>query len=257
MPDIRVKAKLTGGVINTKAELGRIVEVPVGPDIYTGEYNIPLTDEDTVLATKGKLLEEDVTIEGAHGKRYTAEGLVGGTEPSGVLYLPNLTKAVTDAIRNGKYITAIIAPNLEELQSNSIGGIGSCTEVYLPKLKIGGSALGGCIALESVHLPSIESMNGTFANAFRMNDVLIGKNIKSITGNICRNLMMYRQAEKWTIRIMGKPETFTGNFNCNVAGDLYVVWSEGEVDGAPWGLTKATIHYNTVFDDEGNVISSD
>lgn len=63
MSEIKVTAHLSDGIQAT-AELGKIVEVPVGPDIYTGEYNIPLTDEDIVLEAKGKLMEEDVTIEG-------------------------------------------------------------------------------------------------------------------------------------------------------------------------------------------------
>ena len=62
MPDIRVKAKLTGGVINTKAELGRIVEVPVGPDIYTGEYEVIPSEEPITLPTKDKLMENDLVV---------------------------------------------------------------------------------------------------------------------------------------------------------------------------------------------------
>lgn len=45
----------------------------------------------------------------------------------------------------------------------------------------------------------------------------------------------------------GKPTslnagTFTGSTNLT---DIYVPWSEGEVAGAPWGATNATIHYNS------------
>ena len=32
--------------------------------------------------------------------------------------------------------------------------------------------------------------------------------------------------------------------NCTNLTDIYVPWSEGEVEGAPWGATNATIHYN-------------
>lgn len=31
----------------------------------------------------------------------------------------------------------------------------------------------------------------------------------------------------------------------NILKDLYVNWLEGDIDGAPWGATGATIHYNT------------
>lgn len=36
--------------------------------------------------------------------------------------------------------------------------------------------------------------------------------------------------------------------------DIYVPWSEGSVASAPWGAKKATIHYDTVFDENGDPI---
>ena len=43
--------------------------------------------------------------------------------------------------------------------------------------------------------------------------------------------------------------------SCAALTDIYVPWSLGDVAGAPWGATNATIHYDTVFDSNGNVIS--
>lgn len=45
---------------------------------------------------------------------------------------------------------------------------------------------------------------------------------------------------------------FTGNNN-NLT-DVYVPWSEGAVDNAPWGAGGATIHYDTVYDSNGEPI---
>ena len=42
--------------------------------------------------------------------------------------------------------------------------------------------------------------------------------------------------------------------SCPLLTDIYVTWAEGAVAGAPWGATNATIHYNTVFDANGNII---
>ena len=44
--------------------------------------------------------------------------------------------------------------------------------------------------------------------------------------------------------------------------DIYVPWSEGEVAGAPWGATSATIHYDTPLDDfaaswDGNLLQQE
>lgn len=33
--------------------------------------------------------------------------------------------------------------------------------------------------------------------------------------------------------------------SCSALKDIYVPWGEGEVEGAPWGATNATIHYNS------------
>lgn len=42
--------------------------------------------------------------------------------------------------------------------------------------------------------------------------------------------------------------------NCKELTNIYCPWAEGEVANAPWGATKATIHYNTQYDENGNVI---
>lgn len=43
--------------------------------------------------------------------------------------------------------------------------------------------------------------------------------------------------------------------NCPNLTDIYVTWAEGAISGAPWGATNATIHYNTIFDENGDVVT--
>ena len=62
MSDIRVKAKLTGGALKANAVLGRLVEVPVGPDTYTGEYTVTPSAEPITLPTKDKLMADDLIV---------------------------------------------------------------------------------------------------------------------------------------------------------------------------------------------------
>lgn len=38
---------------------------------------------------------------------------------------------------------------------------------------------------------------------------------------------------------------------------IYVPWAEGAVANAPWGATKATIHYDTLYDDNDNPIEEE
>lgn len=53
----------------------------------------------------------------------------------------------------------------------------------------------------------------------------------------------------------GTPETVNDAFNTvSKLSNIYVPWAEGEVEGAPWGATNATIHYNTTYDADGNPI---
>ena len=47
--------------------------------------------------------------------------------------------------------------------------------------------------------------------------------------------------------------TFRG---CDNLTDVYVPWSEGAIANAPWEANNATIHYDTVYDEDWNVISS-
>lgn len=45
--------------------------------------------------------------------------------------------------------------------------------------------------------------------------------------------------------------TFNG---CPALTDIYVSWSDGDVAGAPWSATNATVHYDSTFDSDGNPI---
>lgn len=49
-----------------------------------------------------------------------------------------------------------------------------------------------------------------------------------------------------SIKFKTKPTTFGNNcfFTCTNLTDIKVPWAEGEVAGAPWGATNATITYN-------------
>lgn len=61
MSEIKVTAHLSDGIQAT-ADLGKIVEVPVGPDVYTGEYEVIPSEEPITLPTKDKLMENDLVV---------------------------------------------------------------------------------------------------------------------------------------------------------------------------------------------------
>lgn len=62
MSDFRVNTRLSGG-IHATAQIANVVEIPVAPDVYTGEYNVTApSDGELVLPTKDKLMLDDLTI---------------------------------------------------------------------------------------------------------------------------------------------------------------------------------------------------
>lgn len=141
MPDIRVKAKLTGGIINAKAEFGRMVEVPVGPDVYTGDYIVTApSDGDLVLPTKDKLMEDDVTIEANH----TLENALLQNTPLNEYRNDEVTEIRPYAFYQSD-IKKIILPNVTYCNSYAFYGgsqnKGSVEEIYMPKLERNGSVV--------------------------------------------------------------------------------------------------------------------
>ena len=55
------------------------------------------------------------------------------------------------------------------------------------------------------------------------------------------------------------PTTITSIYSdaflgCSNLTDIYCPWVEDAVANAPWGATNATIHYNTIYDENGNPI---
>lgn len=86
-----------------------------------------------------------------------------------------------------------------------------------------------------------------------------GKNLPSIKYTRANKIFddqVYNIASLTQIIINSTPSLIEKNAfrKTSRLADIYVPWSEGEVAGAPWGATNATIHYNTTFDENGDPI---
>lgn len=104
--------------------------------------------------------------------------------------------------------------------------IGDCTSIN--DLQI--SAFQNCVSLTDVpYMPKLGYVN---------NNVFTG----------CTGLTEFK--------FYSKPHTLkAASFaNCSNLLDIFVPWEEGAVANAPWGATKATIHYNTTYDENHNPI---
>ena len=182
----------------------------------------------------------------------TFDGIADGSQPSGDITL-TVTEVVAGAFRDKTTITSVSAPNCITVRNMCFSGCSGVTEVYLPKLETVGNNGFTNIKATNIVLPAIKTTGpGAFASSAMVRHMCIGEYIETI-GASCMNNML----AGWSVKIKGKPTSIaTSAFSTNNAGDIYVPWSEGEVANAPWGATNATIHYDTVYDSEWNVISS-
>ena len=93
----------------------------------------------------------------------------------------------------------------------------------------------------------------TFSNCQTVTDILY---MPGAANNGIGNYAMQSCKALTRFRITGTINTFATNaFNsCPNLTDIYVPWAQGTVANAPWSATNATVHYNTVFDSDGNIV---
>lgn len=113
--------------------------------------------------------------------------------------------------------------------------------------KIGDNAFSYCMNLTINTLPSnlSEIGNSAFVNINGSGELIIPKNVDKI------GYIAFLAAGYTEYTFKGTPTTMgMGTFLCDVFDEdveiINVPWSEGEVNGAPWGATNATINYNYV-----------
>ena len=92
--------------------------------------------------------------------------------------------------------------------------------------------------------PLLEEIdNYAFGHCHNLINVVIPKSVVNMNSNCfesCSNLNV--------VTFKGTPSMIASSSfnNCRSLTNIYVPWSSGAVSGAPWGATKATIHYDTV-----------
>lgn len=132
--------------------------------------------------------------------------------------------------------------------------------------KIGNSAFTNYQALKSVNMPDVTYIDSSafnscgnlviekfpngltyinasaFAYCNKLKDIEFPASVATIAGQAFQSCNGLK-----TITFKGKPNTLNANAfrSCANVTDIYVPWAEGEVSGAPWGATNATIHYNS------------
>lgn len=114
-------------------------------------------------------------------------------------------------------------------------------------------AFADCYSLKSINLDHITIFgNDCFRESFSLSGVIeFSPDLVSIGSTAFYRVLIetlkFRQGP-------ALPSIANNSFaQCRALKDIYVPWAEGVVANAPWG-TNATIHYNTVYDDNGNPI---
>ncbi len=188
---------------------------------------------------------------------YLIDDLASGVEPSGNIVI-NSTNIISYAFHSCSNITGVSLPNAVTVGQQAFNGVNNISRLNVPKVETFGANAFPFLKVASINLPSAVTIGmGSLQNCTSSNEILIGRNIETIESNAFRNLGTATSVQSFTVRILGTPNSIASNiFNSAKQGDIYVPWAEGEVADAPWGASNATIHYNTVFDEEGNIISS-
>lgn len=189
---------------------------------------------------------------------YSIDDLADGSEPSGDITI-TVTTVHANAFRDKNNISGLSLPNAVEVKDNAFNAQTNMQSFSAPNLQVIGAAAFPWFRVSFINLPSVTSIgSGAFTNCSNSNELLLGLNIDTIGENAFRNFASDGNVNSMRVRILGTPTSMGTNiFNTTKQGDIYVPWADGAVANAPWGATGATIHYNTVFDEDGNVISSD
>lgn len=196
---------------------------------------------------------------------------------AGHQYLQNVNMPAATSIGDNAFYYSNIT-NIE--LPDSITSIGSSAFSYCPLetlslpeniTRIGGSAFEGCTKLAISSLPKnlVDIGSGAFSDCFQLTIKEFPKGVKNIppmafvlcTGiteltfhediSLISYAAFYYCINLTKVTFKGKPNLVTqsgyGVFeNCLSLTEINVPWSEGEVAGAPWGATNATINYNYV-----------
>lgn len=173
---------------------------------------------------------------------------------TGIYRNDKVTEIVSGAFQYMSGMTEIILANYNgNVAEKCFRNCTALKRVVMPHVKsIAGGAFYSDSSVEEYDIRYVESLGDiAISGANSVTKPLIFCNEVSFGGKIGLSGSVRE------VRICKIPTSMAVNtFAWETVQDLYVSWSEGEVSGYPWGGTIQNIHYNTIFDSEGNIISS-
>lgn len=235
----------------------------------------PLTDAINALTSYANSVtgEADETLsdavrslaDGYNPNGISIDGMADGSQPNGDITV-NVERIEDYALRNRLNITGLTAPNCVYIGTQNFLGNTKISSVDFPKcVTVGGESFRGASSYGYdsdfvTDFPVVETIDHRAFRDCSFRKIVLPETLKSISGpNTFAKQMRDRVATLKEVYFRSKPTTGINNGcfaeNPNLT-DIYVPWSQGEVANAPWGAQNATIHYDTVYDSDWNVISS-
>lgn len=221
------EAVVETGIEELRQEYESAVEIS-GCDPLSEGLETLLTDANTTTGNADTTLSDAVgTLISGYGD-YLLDDIASGTEPSG------------DIVINSKSIRTGCFWDCLGLTSVTFEGTES----------IGNNAFYGCTNLTSVYGKNVITINSqAFMNCFKLTDIKMPK-LQTIGSTAFRTL------QNLTFIALPAAINVGANafFGCVALRDIYLPNDAATYTGAPWGAANATIHYNTVFNENGEPI---
>ena len=196
---------------------------------------------------------------GQGGGGWTTDGIASGTEPNGDITITTprvangafyVNSAITSVTTNGTTIIGDYAfQNCSNLVFADLSGVTSFS---------GSGQFKGCTKLTSILIPDLvtitnqcfygATINGSIGSpgVLKLQSLQNGQANSAFYGGTFTKVYLFKK-----VSVSFQQNMFNG---CSSCTDIYVPWSEGEVSGAPWGANNATVHYNTVYDENDEPI---
>jgi hypothetical protein len=161
-----------------------------------------------------------------------------------VLYSGDGTTLITYPCKR-PYSTLVIPHGVTSISSYAFYESTSITSIEIPDsvTSIGMYAFYYCTSLTSIVIPdSVTSIGSSaFSRCSSLTSIEIPDSVTSISN------LAFSSCTSLTSIVIPNSVTSTDVYafqGCSNLANIYVPWAEGEVAGAPWGATNATVHYN-------------